>query len=248
MDYTYQTVKMYYEKRGEGEAVLLLHGWGCDGRVFDELASLLEKKYTVYNLDLLGFGKSEEPPHPFTLDEYVDYLANFVKDQKILAPTIIGHSFGGRIAIRYARDQAVNKLILIDSAGIKPKNLLFIKAKILKYKCQKKWYKLTKNISKFQELIQNSGSTDYKNATPIMKKTLSLITQTYLEKDLKKITTESLLIWGKKDATTPYQEGLKMHKLLKNSGIVAIEKAGHFPFLEQKKVVMAVIGSYLGVE
>ena len=81
-----------------------------------------------------------------------------------------------------------------------------------------------------------------------MKKTLSLITTAYLEKDLKQIHTDALIIWGKKDKTTPYTDALKMHKLLKNSGIVAIENAGHFPFLEQKSVVLAVIKSYLGVE
>jgi hydrolase, alpha/beta domain protein len=248
MDYTYQTVKMYYEKRGNGDAVILLHGWGCDGRVFDEIANILEKKYTVYSLDLLGFGKSEEPPHPYTLDEYVDFLINFVKDNKIIAPILIGHSFGGRIAIRYAKSEAVNKLILIDSAGIRPRDLWVTKTKICIYKIKKKWFKLTKNVTAYQKLIQNSGSNDYKNATPIMKKTLSLITTAYLEKDLKQIHTDALIIWGKKDKTTPYTDALKMHKLLKNSGIVAIENAGHFPFLEQKSVVLAVIKSYLGVE
>lgn len=248
MDFTYQTVKMYYEKRGVGDAVILLHGWGCDGRIFDEIAHALETKYTIYSLDLLGFGKSEEPPHPYTLDEYVEFLIHFVKENKIIAPILIGHSFGGRIAIRYARSEAVTKLILIDSAGIKPKDLWITKTKIMMYKVKKRWYKMTKNVNAYQKLIQNSGSNDYKNASPLMKKTLSFITSTYLERDLKKIHTDSLIIWGKKDITTPYTEALKMHKLLKNSGIVSIENAGHFPFLEQRNVVLAVIKSYLGVE
>lgn len=248
MDYIYQMVKMYYEVKGEGEPIIMLHGWGCDGKIFNDISLILEKKYTVYTLDLPGFGRSDEPPHPYTLDEYVELFSKFIKDNKIVVPTIIGHSFGGRIAIRYAKNNPVGRLILMDSAGIRPSDLVILKSKILIYKLKKKWFKLTKQVVKYQELIQNSGSSDYKNATPIMKKTLSLITSEYLEKDLKKIEAESLIIWGKKDYTTPYKDGLKMHKLLKNSGLVTIENAGHFPFLEQKNLVHSVLKSYLGVE
>lgn len=248
MDYIYQTMSMYYEVKGEGKPIILLHGWGCDGNIFHDISLILEQKYTVYVLDLPGFGRSDEPPHPYTLDEYVTLFTTFIKENKIIVPTIIGHSFGGRIAIRYAKNHPVERLILIDSAGMKPSDLLLSKTKIYIYKLKKKWLKLTKQVIKYQNLIQNSGSNDYKNATPLMKKTLSLITNEYLEKDLKKIDAEALIIWGKKDYTTPYKDGLKMHKLLKNSGLVTIENAGHFPFLEQKHLVHSVLQSYLGVE
>lgn len=248
MDYIYQTMNMYYEVKGEGKPIILLHGWGCDGKIFCDISYILEKKCTIYTLDLPGFGRSDEPPHPYTLDEYVQLLTTFIKENKIVVPTIIGHSFGGRIAIRYARNHAVERLILIDSAGIRPSDFLISKSKIWIYKLKKKWLKLTKQVIKYQSLIQNSGSNDYKNATPVMKKTLSLITSEYLEKDLRKIEVEALIIWGKKDSTTPYKAGLKMHKLLKNSGLVTIENAGHFPFLEQKHLVHSILKSYLGVE
>lgn len=248
MEYIYQGVKLYYEKSGNGEAIILLHGWGCDGRIFSDIVNLLEKKYTVYNLDLPGFGRSDEPPFPYTLEHYVKLFSKFIYDNKIIAPILIAHSFGGRIAIRYASLFPVSRLILIDSAGIKPKKLYVTKIKILLYKIKKKWFKLIKDVSSYQKLVQNSGSSDYKNATPMMKKTMSLIVNEYLENDLKKITTESLIIWGKKDTTTSYEEGLKMHKLLKNSGIVTIDNAGHFPFLEQKNLFNAILKSYLEVE
>ena len=115
------------------------------------------------------------------------------------------------------------------------------------YKLKKKTYKLFKKVNKYQTLIQNSGSNDYKNATPVMKKTLSVITKTFQEKELKNIKTNTLLIWGKNDYTTLYQDGEKMQKLLENSAIVSIENVGHFPFLEKPYHFMCILKTFLEV-
>lgn len=249
MEYTYQGLKVYYEKKGSGPNLILLHGWGCDGKIFSSLVSELMQDFTIYNFDLPGFGNSEEPENYYTLDNYVDMLIEFTNKFKIMNPIILGHSFGGRIAIRYtSRTNLTKKLILVDSAGVKPKGYFKTQFKILKYKFKKKIYKLFKKVNKYQSLIQNSGSDDYKNATPTMKKTLSVISKTFQEKELKTINTDTLIIWGKNDYTTLYQEGLKMQKLLKNSAIVGIDNVGHFPFLEKPYHFMCILKTSLEVK
>lgn len=248
MEYTYQGLKVYCEKKGRGPDLVLLHGWGCDGKIFSGIVSELMQYFTIYNIDLPGFGNSDEPKNYYTLDDYVDMLIDFINKFKINNPIILGHSFGGRIAIRFtSKTNLTKKLILVDSAGIKPKGYFKTKLKILKYKLKKKTYKLFKKVNKYQTLIQNSGSNDYKNATPVMKKTLSVITKTFQEKELKNIKTNTLLIWGKNDYTTLYQDGEKMQKLLENSAIVSIENVGHFPFLEKPYHFMCILKTFLEV-
>ena len=247
MDYIYKNKYVYFEKTGSGNPIILLHGWGVDINVFDSITNMLKTKYTVYAIDLPGFGKSEEPDTPYNLDDYVDLLFQFVIDLDLYNPIILGHSFGGRIAIKFASLYKVNKLILVDSAGLKNKNFIKTKTKILLYKLKKKYYKITKNVIKYNDLLINSGSQDYKDSSTIMKKILVNVTNEYLEKYLKDITCDTLIIWGKKDDVTPYYNAIKLKKKIKNAGLVTLEGVGHFPFIESKKTFNKILKSYLEV-
>lgn len=248
MEYIFQNKYIHFKKEGEGPPVILLHGWGVDSNTFLDFIKIIKSAYTVFAIDLPGFGQSEEPSNPYTLDDYVKLIEQFVFDKQLLTPILIGHSFGGRIAIKYACKNPVKKLILIDSAGLKPKFNLIIKCKIIVYKFKKKWYKLTKNVVKYNTLVNNSGSTDYKNASPMMKKTMSNVVGEYLDKHLKKIKCETLIIWGKLDKATPYKDALKMKKKIVNSGLVTFEGVGHFPYIEAKKTFHKVMKEYLEVK
>lgn len=247
MDYIYKNKYVYFNKVGSGDVVILLHGWGVDSTIFNEIVDTLKDKYLVYTIDLPGFGKSDEPSIAYTLDDYVELLYLFILDKSIEHPIIIGHSFGGRIAIKYASLYQVNRLILIDSAGLKPVNNFKIKYKINIYKFKKWFYKTTKNVIKYNDLLINSGSSDYKNASSIMKKTLSNVTSIYLDNILKNIICDTLIIWGKKDDVTPYKHAIKLKKKIKNAGLVTLEGVGHFPFIESKKTFNKIIKSYLEV-
>ena len=80
-----------------------------------------------------------------------------------------------------------------------------------------------------------------------MKATLSKVVAKGLQKDLKKINQEVLLIWGKLDKTTPYRDALLMNRKIKNSGLVTFEEAGHFPYLEDPVRFIYVLKNYLGI-
>lgn len=247
MDYIYKNKYVYFEKTGSGNPIILLHGWGVDISIFDSITNMLKTKYTVYAIDLPGFGKSDEPAIPYNLDDYVELLYQFIVDLDIHNPILLGHSFGGRIAIKFASLYKVNKLILVDSAGLKQKNFIKTKSKIILYKLKKKYYKITKNVIKYNDLLINSGSQDYKDASTIMKKILVNVTNEYLERYLKDITCDTLIIWGKKDDVTPYYNAIKLKKKIKNAGLVTLEGVGHFPFIESKKTFNKILKSYLEV-
>ena len=249
MKYNFRNLSVDYETLGTGDPIILLHGWGTNKNTFLPLAKLLSKKYEVHLIDLLGFGKSEAPYKALSLSDYVMLLRDYIEYKKLNKPIILGHSFGGRIAIKYASSfKNIEKLILVDSAGIKKRLSFLSRIKIKIYKLKKWWYKLTKNVVKFNNLINNSGSYDYKMASPVMKQTLVKVINEDLKPYLKKIEVETLIIWGRDDKETPIKDALIMNKLIKNSGLVTLENTGHFPYLENKHTFNIIISNYLGVK
>lgn len=245
MNFICENINSNYEIKGRGEPIIILHGWGRSIEDFLDVKEILSKKYQIYLIDLPGFGKSDNLKKPYTLDDYVVFLKKFIDFNNIENPIIIAHSFGGRIALRYASLYQTNKMILISSAGIKRFSLK-VKGKIILYKLKKWYYKTFNKISAYERLINSSGSVDYKSSNDIMKKTLSNIVKIDQRKELKEIDAEVLLIWGKMDTATPYKDGLLMNKKIKNSGLVPFN-TGHFPFLEDSYAFRQVIKSYLQI-
>lgn len=247
MNYKYRGINIAYDIVGKGKQIILLHGWGTSKKTFSSLVEEIKENYEVHLVDLIGFGESEESLKPLSLNDYVLFLRDYINRFNITNPIILGHSFGGRIAIKYENNfKDVEKLILVDSAGIRRTNLKN-KIKIIKYKLLKKWYKLINNKTEFQKLLRNSGSYDYKVATPIMKRTLSLVVKEDLKKQIKKIKAETLIIWGRDDKVTPYKDAIYLKKHIKNSGLVTIDNTGHFPYLESKRRFNIIIKDYLKV-
>jgi pimeloyl-ACP methyl ester carboxylesterase len=244
--FIYHDLIINYETKGSGDAVILLHGWNADVSIYESIVNMLKTKYLVYIIDLPGFGESMIPHIPYTLDDYVDFVHTFIGELNIDSPISIGHSFGGRIAIRYVNKFKTEKLVLISSAGIKRFNLK-TKYKICKYKLKKRYYILTRNITKLEKLQNNSGSTDYQCLTNTMKKTMINIINTNQTKELKNITIPTLLLWGKNDLQTPYKDALLMNKKITNSGLVTFNYSGHFPFIDEEYLFIKVLASFLEV-
>lgn len=249
MTFKYRGLNINYKIEGNGPPIILLHGWGTSMNTFEAFTNEIKEKYEVHLIDLIGFGESDLPIKSLNLNDYVLCLYEYISYHNIEKPIILGHSFGGRIAIKYASYfNNIDKLILVDSAGIKKKVDIRLKLKIKKYKFKKWWYKTTKNIMAYNKLILNSGSYDYKMAKDSMKGTLSKVVNEDLRKHLRKIKVETLIIWGKDDKETPYKHAIIMNKLIKNSGLVTIENTGHFPYLENKRYFNIIMKEYLKVE
>lgn len=252
---TIDGIKVNYEIKGEGEPVLLLHGWGSNIKLFDGLISLISKKYTAVALDMPGFGESEEPKEPWCVDDYVSFILKFINFLGFKKLILLGHSFGGRVIIKMMSKQNlpfdVSKIILTGSAGIKPKKTPKQKAKLFAYKITKGILNSAPIKKAFPEALENlrrkSGSADYNSATPTMRATLVRVVNEDLTHLLGAISAPTLLIWGKNDTATPICDGELMEKLIPGSGLVKIDNAGHYSFLEQPYVFGKVISSFLNI-
>ena len=142
MEIAINGIRINYIAEGQGDPVLLLHGWGSSIEPYRQLIACLSRKYRVIALDMPGFGKSDEPQIPFCVDDYVDFVLQFLQHFQIKKLSLVGHSFGGRVIIKMANRQlpfAIDKIVLIDSAGIKPQPS---KKRSFRQRCYKvgKWF------------------------------------------------------------------------------------------------------------
>ena len=129
----------------------------------------------------------------------------------------------------------IKKIILVDSAGMKPRFNLKTKCKILKYK-------LLKKLGFKQE---NKGSSDYKNLSPIMKKTFSNVVNFFLEEYAKHIKAETLIIFGEKDKAMPVYMGKRLQKLIPDSALLVFKNASHFAYLDNFSDFVIIAKNFL---
>lgn len=242
-------VKVHYKVSGEGKNIVLLHGWGVDSKTFEPVHQYLEKNFRVYSLDFPGFGQSEEPPKPWGVENYADFLSAFLKQFNIEDPILLGHSFGCRVSIYYAAREKVRKLIFTGAAGIKPKRKPMYYIKVYTYKFLKKLFKLP-IINKYEEellkkLKSKLGSSDYKNVSGIMQQTFVKVVNEDLKHLLPSIHAPTLLIFGEKDTATPVEDGKTMEKLIPDAGLVVMKNAGHYAFLEKLNEFLIIVDSFL---
>ncbi len=255
METIIRNIKTSYFTKGDGEYVFILHGWGTKKEVHENMADVISQKYKVVALDLPGFGKSEEPDTPWTIDNYVDFVIQFIQSFNAKKVTLLGHSNGGRIIIKLANKKDlpfyIDKIILVGSAGIKPKRTYKYYLKVYSYKTIK--FLLSNPPLKYifpdaiEKYKNNAGSADYRLASDVMKRTLTLAVNEDMTDILKNITQETLLIWGENDTATPLSDGQIMEREIKNAGLVTLKNAGHYSFIDQQYTFNKVIMSFLKI-
>lgn len=234
-------LNIYLEKSGKkGKPVILLHGWGQNTQMMEFIAKFLEKHFVVYNLDLPGFGQSDEPTVPWGVMEYTDFLYHFCVKNKINNPILIGHSFGCRIAVRFAYKYKADKLVLTGAAGLRDKRTIVWYIKTYSYKLAKQLFPT--GAKYFSEKV---GSDDYKNTSGTMRQTFVKVVNDDIKPLLKDIRNETLLVFGSNDEATPLSKGKEMEKLMPNAALVVFEGDNHFAYINQAVRFNAVLDAFL---
>lgn len=232
-----------YHKGNNNKTVLLLHGWGGSLNSFRALEmSLAQSGYSTITLDFPGFGGSDLPKENWELKDYVQIVVELLNAEQIEKVSIVCHSFGGRVAILLASmyPEFIEKLVLVDVAGIKPKFSLIKTFKVWKYKCLKK----LKNIGIVKRDLSNYGSADYKAMPSELKPVFNRIIMQDLSNCAKKIQAPTILIWGKQDKDTPLYMAKKLNKLIKDSAIITFD-GGHFAYLNHSQEFDIIVDNFL---
>lgn len=239
-----------YEVQGQGAILVLLHGWGANLHSFDLIFKKLVEKYQVYVLDFPGFGKTQVPLEPWSVDDYVNFVEVFLEKMQIKSACFLGHSFGARVLIKLAckKPELIQNLILTGAAGIKPKNSL----KKICFRMIAKTGRVVFSLpvlSFFQKTVQRqlykiAGAEDYLQAG-VLKQTFLNVIEEDLTPCLKQITTPTLLIWGEKDQDTPLKDGKLMQAKLQKAQLEVLPLAGHYAFIDQPKEFTQIVLNYL---
>lgn len=239
----------HYEVVGDKRPpLLILHGWK---RSLNEWLRLVEtqnftslrNKYSIILLDLPGFGSTALPQKTFSIYDYALFVEHFLDKLSIKKVTLLGHSFGGRIGIIIgAKTDKIEKLILIDAAGIE-KRSIGAKIKIAFFKTAKSFLPQ----SRIETLRNKLGSRDYKTAGPLRNIFVRVVNEdlTYL---LPKIHAPTYLIWGDKDTEVAMWKTKRMRDRIPGAKLRVVWGSGHSPHLEKPEEFMGILDEYLNAK
>ena len=239
MFYKFNDVKVAYRFVGNEKAnftTILLHGWGCSGDIFDNLVSLMpEKRFLI--VDFPPFGQSDIEPKGWNIFTYANMITSLVHHCGLTHVNVCGHSFGGRVAILLAslNPQMVDRLVLLDSAGLKPRRKIGYYFKLY-------YYKIAKSMG---FMFSNAGSDDYKALSDDMKRVFVAVVNEYLDDYLPLIRQKTLIIFGEKDSQTPIYMAKRLHKNIKNSRLEILKGAGHFCFVDNLMTCYRLVDEFL---
>ncbi len=231
-------IKVNYKQYGKGKDLVLLHGWGQNIAMMEPIGDYLKDYCRVTIVDLPGFGLSNEPTFPYSPYDYVEFLKKLFEEIKVDNPTLIGHSFGGRLSIIYASKYPTKKVILFGSPCVRHE-----------YKSRKqdllKKLKKVKLLNPLVKYLKNhTGSVDYRNASPLMKDILVKTVNEDLSDCAKKINCPCLLVWGENDTAVPIEQAKELDSLLKNSSLIILPGT-HYAYLENIERVNNIIMEFI---
>ncbi len=246
-----KNLNIEYNDHGSGTPVLLMHGWGSSFDVYKGLISANCDRCRMVALNFPGCGQSEVMPEPWRLDDYCDLILEFINAVGLENPVLVGHSHGGRVALRLASAGMLNppKIVLLDSAGLIPKKSFKQKLRAKSFKVIKRTLTLPiiKNYS--EELLNKArahyGSADYNAAPKVLRDTLVSLVNTDLRGDLPNIKCPTLLIWGENDTATPLSDAKIIESLIPDAGLCVIKGTGHYSFCERPYEAQAIFRSFV---
>ena len=210
--------KTFAEINSDEPKICFLHGWGRSSNDFSKISN----KFESIAIDLPGFGISEEPQNSMNPKEYAEHLINLIPDT---VQVLVGHSFGGKIAVHMSFIREYKKLVLIGTPLIRknPQRNLSFRLNLYKFLNSLNLFS-DKSVEKYKN---KHGSEDYKNAEGVMRDTLVKTVNDDLSQLLPKINTKVNLIWGENDTVIPLSIGEEANTKIKESKLTIIKNEGH---------------------
>jgi len=246
-------ILLHYRETGKPGApvVLMLHGWGATSASLDSLAAALAPSFRIVQLDLPGFGGSEIPPPSWHVADYAQCLAQFIAKAKLPNPhAVIGHSFGGRVAMKALGTGLISprRLVLIGAPAI-------ARHRTFRNQLYQAAAKTGKAVTALpglgrlrhqlrQRLYASAGAGDYLNAGSMREIFLHAVHED-LRPVAAKISAPTLLIWGQRDTDAPLADAHALAAEIPNSHLEIIAGAGHYAFLDAPEAVAQLIKDFL---
>jgi pimeloyl-ACP methyl ester carboxylesterase len=264
-------VRLYYEEEGKGTPVLLIHGFGASTYTWRHIAPELARNHRVIAVDLKGFGQSDKPfDGRYSVFDQADLLAQLIEDKDLHNLTLVGHSFGGGVALLLALEAdhrlegRIAKLVLLDSIAY-PQNIpMFFRLLDVPLVSQlgvrmvppSVQTRVALRIAYFDDSKIDPDEVEtyaaplktaagkhaiIHSARQIMPDDLARISERY-----KSIELPTLIVWCDHDRIVPLEVGLKLRRTLPNSTLRLVEDCGHMPQEEQPATTLKLLRAFIG--
>jgi pimeloyl-ACP methyl ester carboxylesterase len=243
-----------YFEAGQGPAVILLHGLGASKEAWMGTFGALAGAYHVYAVDEIGFGHSDKPLLDYRIATFVDFLYEFLQTQHVGKATLVGHSFGGWVALDFAiqHPSALEKLVLVDSAGLawerplsslpdlNPSSLAATRALLEACFYDKKLLSDDDFLQVFsQKMRSNDGYT-------VQRTVAGFATPQFEDAKLDSIHVPTLVMWGRQDELAGLATGEKLRDGIRGAKLVVFDKCGHIPLIEKAADFNRALLEFLG--
>lgn len=258
-------IKLHFITKGAGEPLIMIHGFSSSLHTFSHLFEPLSKRYKVYALDMKGFGKSPKPrDDKYSVYDQMQLVKNFMKEQNITNPIMIGHSLGAGVILSLAiSGEKIKKMVLIDAAAYRqnlPKLLRWLQFPVVgklgfyllpaRYEIEEGYkYAFYDNDKIPQEgvdiLTKNLQSENAKYAFAKASDFLIPDDIDEVSKRYKEITIPTLIIWGYNDVIIRKFKAEKLHKDIKKSLLRYVPLCGHMPQEEAPEETLRYIEDFL---
>ena len=249
---------LHVEASGSGPDLVLLHGWGTNATIWEEIAAQRTPRFRVHGVDLPGHG-ANPACHPYTLDAVADALAAALPPRV----TVCGWSFGGQVALNWAlrKPGQIERLVLIATTprfmrGVQWEcgvDIAMLDAFALglaedpRTTLQRFFALQTQDdadartvLRRLRERMFAPGASDW--AT--LAAELRLLKQTDLRDRLPQVTQPVLILHGERDPVVPFAAGAYLQRALPRAALEMCEGAAHAPFIAQPQRIARRIAEF----
>ncbi len=250
---------MGYRRGGTGQKILLIHGLAGSSKTWDDVIPLLTPHADVIAVDLLGHGESAKPTGDYSLGAFASGLRDFLSILGIESVTIVGHSFGGGVAMQlaYQHPHVVDRLVLVGSGGLGREvswllRLLTLpgaeyvmpfafprpivdRATDVGRQLGRRNIRSPKLAEMWRAYSSLAGATNRKAFVRTMRGVIEPTGQTVNASDRLYLAAHvpTMIVWGDHDGIIPVAHAYAAHELIPSSRLEIMEDVGHFPHVEQ---------------
>jgi pimeloyl-ACP methyl ester carboxylesterase len=257
--------RTHYVERGEGDPLLLIHGFNMDWYTWLSNIDALAEHFKVYALDLWGLGLSTREPLDYGYPLFAEQVRLFMEAMELEKVSLAGHSMGGGTVIYFTRHHRhlVEKIVLVGATGMPHKQpfraRLFqtrglsefafgLKSDFIRRKNYLDFWFHKEELLTDEYFAKAIGFQKIQASTEVL---LTILRRDFFHtlKDeiyaLAEMEVPTLIVWGREDAAVPLKRGQEMHAALKGSRLESFDNAGHLANFEIPELFNRLVIDFL---